>query len=80
MKTLPLITTPGKPKKGDALRVNDRFSVEDWRFAERLWKEAGLRELLLGGRDAGEGGGDGEQEGWRDLWYVCFGNSDMVGD
>ncbi|KAM3068468.1 hypothetical protein ACMFMG_009609 [Clarireedia jacksonii] len=48
LKSLPLTTTPGKPKKGDALRVNDRFRVDDWNFAERLWRETGLRELIMG--------------------------------
>ncbi|ESZ91738.1 hypothetical protein SBOR_7889 [Sclerotinia borealis F-4128] len=48
LKTLPLTTTPGKPKKGDALRVNDRFRIDDWGFAERLWRETGLKELLCG--------------------------------
>lgn len=48
LKTLPLTTTPGKPKKGDALRVNDRFRVDDWDFAERLWRETGLKELICG--------------------------------
>ncbi|KAG9230870.1 hypothetical protein BJ875DRAFT_139018 [Amylocarpus encephaloides] len=49
LKTLPLTTTPGKPKKGEALRVNDRFQVHDERFANRLWVETGLREMLCGG-------------------------------
>src|ERR1700738_4262878 len=39
LKTLPLVTTPGLPKRGDALRVNDRFSVLDSAFANRLWVE-----------------------------------------
>lgn len=43
---LPLVTTPGKPKRGDAVRVNDRFQVDDPRFAGRLWLETGLREAL----------------------------------
>ncbi|KAI9715548.1 MAG: hypothetical protein M1828_000800 [Chrysothrix sp. TS-e1954] len=44
---LPLITTPGKPKKGDAVRVNDRYQIEDAIFADRLWKETGLKDLIL---------------------------------
>jgi hypothetical protein len=75
LKTLPLVTTLGKLKKGDALRVNDRFSVEDWGLAEKLWTEAGLRGLLLGG---GVGDGEGEDEkgnekgaGAEELWYVA---------
>ncbi|KAK3336182.1 hypothetical protein B0T19DRAFT_31361 [Cercophora scortea] len=44
---LPLTTTPGKPKRGMALRVNDRFQVDDPAFAHRLWTETGLREAVL---------------------------------
>lgn len=47
LKTLPLTTTPGKPKRGEAVRVNDRFQVQDDAFAERLWRETGLREMLM---------------------------------
>ncbi|KAL9000513.1 MAG: hypothetical protein Q9169_000806 [Polycauliona sp. 2 TL-2023] len=46
LSSLPLITTPGQPKKGDAVRVNDRFQVDDPSFAEQLWKAAGLEELV----------------------------------
>ncbi|KAL9039584.1 MAG: hypothetical protein Q9180_002442 [Flavoplaca navasiana] len=46
LSSLPLITTPGQPKKGDALRVNDRFEVNDPSFAESLWKNGGLQELV----------------------------------
>ncbi|RDW77444.1 hypothetical protein BP6252_05497 [Coleophoma cylindrospora] len=53
LKTLPLVTTPGKPKKGEALRVNDRFQIDDPLFANRLWIETGLRELVCGGGEAG---------------------------
>ena len=48
LSTLPLITTPGQPKKGNALRVNDRFQVEDPAFAELLWKSTGLHDLVIG--------------------------------
>lgn len=66
MKTLPLTTTPGKPKKGDALRFNDRFQVNDERFANRLWEETGLRELVLGeNEEEGEGMSENER---RELW------------
>ncbi|KAK4229039.1 putative prolyl 4-hydroxylase 4 [Podospora fimiseda] len=47
LKTLPLITTPGKPKRGDAVRVNDRFQIQDARFADRLWSETGLKDAVL---------------------------------
>lgn len=46
LSTLPLTTTPGKPKKGEAVRVNDRFQVEDPIFAERLWSGTALKELV----------------------------------
>ncbi|KDN64812.1 hypothetical protein CSUB01_03560 [Colletotrichum sublineola] len=46
LRGLPLITTPGRPKRGDAVRVNDRFQVQDDAFAQRLWEETGLRESL----------------------------------
>ncbi|KAK3686400.1 hypothetical protein LTR37_019873 [Vermiconidia calcicola] len=51
---LPLATTPGKPKRGDAVRVNDRFQVNDPSFAERLWSSTGLKQIVenpaVGGR------------------------------
>ncbi|MCJ1412389.1 hypothetical protein MMC19_006483 [Ptychographa xylographoides] len=47
LSTLPLITTPNQPKKGDALRVNDRFQVNDPVFAENLWSSTGLKELVI---------------------------------
>lgn len=47
LKTLPLVTTPGKPKRGDAVRVNDRFQIQDPAFADRLWLETGLKEAIL---------------------------------
>ena len=46
LSTLPLITTPGRPKRGDATRVNDRFQVEDAAFARRLWTETGLHKFV----------------------------------
>lgn len=48
LSTLPLTTTPGKPKRGDALRVNDRFEVNDPRFAENLWNSTALKDIILG--------------------------------
>ncbi|KAK4130128.1 hypothetical protein BT67DRAFT_445975 [Trichocladium antarcticum] len=51
LRDLPLTTTPGKPKRGDAVRVNDRFQIDDARFADRLWSETGLKEVLLNGRE-----------------------------
>ena len=46
LSTLPLVTTPGQPKKGEALRVNDRYEVNDPAFAEHLWSSTALRELV----------------------------------
>src|SRR5271155_4251717 len=46
LSTLPLTTTPAIPKRGEATRVNDRFQVDDHLFAQRLWTETGLRELV----------------------------------
>lgn len=46
LSSLPLIATSGQPKKGDALRVNDRFQVNDPFFAESLWKSGALEELV----------------------------------
>lgn len=50
LKTLDLTTT-GRPKKGEALRFNDRFQVNDDNFAHRLWEDTGLRELICGSND-----------------------------
>lgn len=46
LSTLPLTTTPGKPRRGEAVRVNDRFQVEDADFAARLWSETALRNIV----------------------------------
>ncbi|PHH74365.1 hypothetical protein CDD80_3126 [Ophiocordyceps camponoti-rufipedis] len=56
LRTLPLQTTPGRPKRGEATRVNDRFQVDDGHFARRLWEETGLKEALTLSDDV------------RDLW------------
>ena len=69
LKSLPLATTPGKPKKGDAVRVNDRFQVTDPAFADRLWLETGLRELVNGRMDDEEDGTMSVDERTK-LWYV----------
>lgn len=55
LRTLPLATTPGRPKRGEAVRVNDRFQVQDQAFADRLWTETGLKDALIG-------------EEWKALW------------
>jgi hypothetical protein len=48
LSSLPLTTTPGKPKKGNAVRVNDRYQIDDPVFAERLWSETALKNLVTG--------------------------------
>ena len=48
LASLPLTATPGKPKRGDAVRVNDRFQIDDPLFAERLWSETALKDLVTG--------------------------------
>ncbi|KAJ9133343.1 L-ascorbic acid binding protein [Coniochaeta hoffmannii] len=58
LKTLPLTTTPGKPKRGEAVRVNDRFQIHDPAFASRLWLETGLKEALLDENVASSWGGE----------------------
>lgn len=68
LKTLPLITTPGKPKKGHAVRVNDRFQIDDPVFAERLWTETGLRECISGSGDYEAEEGGMSQDERRELW------------
>jgi hypothetical protein len=44
---LPLTTTPGRPKRGEATRVNDRLQINDTQFARRLWLQTGLRDVVL---------------------------------
>ncbi len=62
LSTLPLTTTPGKPRRGDAIRVNDRFQIQDAQFAKELWVGSGLEDLLLGDNSpfASYQGGAGE--------------------
>lgn len=47
LTSLPLMTTPGKPKRGEAVRVNDRYQVTDAGFANILWQETALKQLIL---------------------------------
>lgn len=47
LSELPLVTTPGKPKRGEAVRVNDRYQIDDPTFSNRLWTETGLKEVVL---------------------------------
>lgn len=48
LSSLPLVTTPSRPKRGEAVRINDRFQVEDARFSGALWEGSGLREAVCG--------------------------------
>ena len=48
LSSLPLTTTPGKPKKGEAVRVNDRFQIDDPDFAKVLWEQTALQGLING--------------------------------
>ncbi|GAQ43208.1 hypothetical protein AtubIFM55763_003473 [Aspergillus tubingensis] len=69
LASLPLTTTPGKPKKGDAVRVNDRFQIQDEGFAEGLWSGTALKEMVL---NAGADDEDEEEEAMtrdmKDIW------------
>jgi hypothetical protein len=47
LSSLPLITTARNPKKGEAVRVNDRFQIHDAGFAESLWSSTALKRLVL---------------------------------
>ncbi|KAF1917565.1 hypothetical protein BDU57DRAFT_513886 [Ampelomyces quisqualis] len=46
LSSLPLTTTPGKPNKGEAVRVNDRYQIDDPAFAQRLWSQTALQSLV----------------------------------
>ncbi|EFE43958.1 hypothetical protein TRV_01281 [Trichophyton verrucosum HKI 0517] len=64
LTSLPLITTPGRPKKDEALRVNDRFQVDDASFAELLWSGTGLKELVCSSASQSDNEDDGEKVDW----------------
>ncbi|KAH7346078.1 hypothetical protein BKA66DRAFT_433376 [Pyrenochaeta sp. MPI-SDFR-AT-0127] len=66
LSSLPLSTTPGKPKKGHAVRVNDRYQIDDPAFADRLWRDTSLKSLVTGG--AGRGLLDLTENQRKDLW------------
>ena len=72
LSSLPFTTTPGKPKKGDAVRVNDRFQIDDAAFAERLWSETALKSLVTGTAEEGALGLTEAQR--KELW-----GGDVVG-
>ncbi|KAI5245077.1 hypothetical protein E4T42_06865 [Aureobasidium subglaciale] len=54
LRSLPLTTTPGRPKRGDAVRVNDRYQIDDPDFARHLWEQTALKELVTAGEIDGE--------------------------
>ena len=68
LSTLPLVTTPGKPKKGEAVRVNDRFQIDDAAFADRLWSETGLKDLVLNNDPGDSSVGNDAEERRRNFW------------
>ena len=72
LSTLPLVTTPAKPKDGDAVRVNDRIEFNDYAFAQELWRSTALESLVSGSTQAEEAGGI-TAEAARRLWggEVC---------
>lgn len=57
LRTLPLTTTPGRPKRGEAVRQNDRFQIDDPAFSRKLWLETGLKDVVL-------------ENSVKSLWYV----------
>ena len=65
LRSLPLTTTPGKPKKGDAVRVNDRFQIDDPSFAEHLWSQTSLKSLVENAIVDGE---TLSEQAKKDLW------------
>jgi hypothetical protein len=70
LKNLPLVTTPGVPKRGDAVRVNDRLQIVDEAFANRLWLETGLKDLVCGTEEDTQEGDEERMstEERRELW------------
>ncbi|RAL10906.1 uncharacterized protein BO97DRAFT_348361 [Aspergillus homomorphus CBS 101889] len=71
LASLPLVTTPKNPKRGDAVRVNDRFQVQDEGFAAQLWELTALKRCVTGQRNAnGEGNREKEAAGNvnREVW------------
>ena len=67
LSTLPLITTPARPKDGDAVRVNDRIEYNDYGFAEKLWRSTAL-ETLVNGYSQEVGDVDGDHKPLTSYW------------
>ncbi|KAF6241015.1 hypothetical protein HO173_000809 [Letharia columbiana] len=72
LSSLQLITTPAKPKEGEAIRLNDRIQFNDPAFAEQLWGSTGLRSLISGSAENVEPNGL-TYEGAKKIWggEVC---------
>ena len=51
LSSLPLVTTPARPKLGDAVRVNDRLQFDDPYFSEQLWSSTALKALVNGSKE-----------------------------
>lgn len=73
LASLPLTTTPGKPKKGDAVRVNDRFQIQDATFAENLWRGTALKELVTNPVSVDDGDGEDASGGGRSMKEIWGG-------
>lgn len=52
LSSLPLATTKIQPKRDEALRVNDRFQINDPAFAQMIWSNTALHDLVIGGSDS----------------------------
>lgn len=62
-----LVTTPLKPKSRDhAVRVNDRFQVQDASFAEMLWGMTCLRDVVC--EERGLDDDDEQEEEKKKIW------------
>lgn len=48
LSSLPLATTKIQPKRDEALRGNDRFQIDDPAFAQMLWTNTALHDLVAG--------------------------------
>lgn len=67
LSSLPLITTPIRPRGGDAVRVSDRIQFDDSAFAEQLWSSTALKKLVNGSNDGKDEAAILTQEGARSL-------------
>ena len=63
LSKLDLITTPAKPRSGEAVRVNDRLEVKDNAFAQTLWQTSALEDLIRQSVTSGEASWGGEVVG-----------------